>query len=119
MRPPSTNAPKFSRRSFVAGAGAATVPVGRRAAETERFERWWAEREATLHQLELTSEDDPAYEPLMDTLSRLERLIFETPSQAPLALQAKGRLLLWLMEQERHDGLAAMRHIASYLEALA
>jgi hypothetical protein len=114
----SATPPKFSRRSFVAAGAAVSVPGRRLAGPDEPFGAWWAERDATLRRLEVTSEDEPGYEPLMDDLARLERLIFETPSQAPAALRAKSRLLLWLMEQEQHDGLAAMRHIAAYLETL-
>lgn len=112
--------PKFSRRSFVTGATATSLPAHKLAGLSDPFELWWREREDVLHRLKVTSENNEAhYEPLMDALARTERLIFETPSNTPAALRMKGRLLLWLMEQERHDGLAAMRHIAAYFETLA
>lgn len=91
-------------------------PVGADVAKgSGQFELWWDQREEALA---VTSEDNPSYEPLMDVLARLEELIFETPSLVAAAVRIKGRLLLWLMEQERHDGRVAMRHLLAYLETL-
>jgi hypothetical protein len=96
-------------------APAAARPFGRRAAHSSsghRFEVWEAERRELERQLDSTPESS---EPLLDRGFELEQLIFKTPCLELPAIRIKARRLLWLMEMERADGLAAMRDVYAYL----
>lgn len=62
------------------------------------------------------SPTNPSENHLLDRSFELEQLIFTTSCLELRAIRVKARLLLWLMEIEQADGLAAMRHIQAYLE---
>jgi hypothetical protein len=84
--------------------------------DPHRFEAWEFQRAELEHQIDRTPEAEAGLrEQLLDRSFALERLIFATPCLDPPAIRVKARLLLWLMEMERADGLAAMRDIYAYL----
>ena len=110
---------KLSRRLVVGASVAsplATLPVRVEPLALDPFEAWTAERELISQALRSVPEtDEPAQARLLDRSHQLERLIIETPTEDLAGVRAKADILVWYMEMEQADGLAAMRHIRNYL----
>jgi hypothetical protein len=115
---------KLSRRELMRACAAAplaaeSLPVAPASpARLHAFDAWLAERRQLEFALDRTPEDkDPAgRERLFDRVFELERLILTTHSNELAGIRAKAAMLVWLMEMDGSDGLAAMKHIRTYLE---
>jgi|GEM_PF-2637581 len=119
MQERSSKSLSASRRGLLTGSVVTVVLGGAdsRARPVHCFESWEAERTELERLLDVTLEaNEKLRNRMLDRSESLERLIFETDSLELAAIRVKARLLLWLMEMERADGVVAMRHIQAYLE---
>lgn len=86
-------------------------------AHAHPFVVWRDERARIEGELDRTPEatQAKAREQLFDKLFAIEQQILNTNCLDPPAIRIKADLLVWYMEMEQADGLAAMRHIQAYL----